>query len=119
MKDPNEMTDQEIADELALLKGWNLTDNGFYIKDPSKPVTYETKATWRPCESHDQCWEIQKALPYPMRYLENLCHIVGGFEYSFGSFSWKSLLIAVINATAREKAEALLITLREVQHESD
>ena len=109
MKPVSEMTNSEIDTELAELRGWNTVDDGGWWTG--------FKTHWHPTESLDQCHEIEEEKIIGdhfviEKYAENLNLIIHSCELD----NWREFMVATIHATARQKSEALLMTLREVEN---
>lgn len=112
MKPVSEMTNSEIDTELAERRGWNTIDDGGWWTG--------FKTHWHPTSSLDQCHLIEDYLDElrdtnhrltcipALRYADHLRIIVGAKGKLYFAYD-------LIHATARQKAEALLMTLREVE----
>jgi len=127
MKPVSEMIDSELDEALALLRGWHkgkITPGATMIwwMDENDKCVYSIDGqisilAWHPTQSLDQCHEIEGYLlelpdkiaprkytiPPFMKYREILQKII---QNDLGS---------IIHATARQKAEALYLTLKEVE----
>lgn len=129
MKQPNEMSNSEIDTELALNMGWHKVlkeqDGDLYIGQNNQVTGWSKTGhkysdTWHPTSSLDQCHLIEDYLDElretnhrltcipALRYADHLRIIVGAKGKLYFAYD-------LIHATARQKAEALLMTLREVE----
>lgn len=112
MKQPKDMSNSEIDTELAERMGWIKSHDGMvgeyqYPTENGVRVIYG----WRPTSSLDQCHEIEEEKivdkiqkrKYSQRIYLFTHDCNDNYEYKF------------IHATARQKSEALLMTLREVE----
>lgn len=133
MKSVSEMSNSEIDTELALKRGWEkglYGDTGIqcYFILSENPSMVMPVDVWHPTSSLDQCHEIEeekivhnygRTENRPGRicdwYFVNLENLVKPLATRGGITMGNDLNLLIVHATARQKAEALLMTLREVE----
>jgi len=107
-KPVTEMTDVELDEALESLAGWyrEWRGNVLYLED--REGAHVKLDDWHPTRSLDKCHEIEGDL---MRFA---CDIYAGILASAVGCDF-SVSYLIIHATARQKAEALYLTLKEAK----
>lgn len=127
MKQPKDMTNEELDTELAELRGWTINKDYYtWIDSLGQPTAYQWERNprhfaiqriWNPTSSLDQCHEIEEekiigdhfVVEKYAEYLNLICHT------DEKNLNWRDIMVIAVHATSRQKAEALLLTLREVE----